>query len=144
MSQKSRILLIFFAFYFLCAFVGGHWVWQASYQSLLDKHQSQLERFSSHIQNKLDKYAHIPHLLSKDEPLVEALLNPANSAQLEITNRYLESVNNVIAASDTYLIDKWGTTIAANNWRKARSFIGRNFAFRPYFKQAIVGQRAEY
>lgn len=144
MSQKSRILLIFFAFYFLCAFVGGHWVWQASYQPLLDKHQSQLERFSSHIQNKLDKYAHIPHLLSKDEPLVEALLNPANSAQLEITNRYLESVNNVIAASDTYLIDKWGTTIAASNWRKARSFIGRNFAFRPYFKQAIVGQRAEY
>ena len=144
MSQKSRILLIFFAFYLLCAFVGGHWVWQASYQSLLDKHQSQLERFSSHIQNKLDKYAHIPHLLSKDEPLVEALLNPANSAQLEITNRYLESVNNVIAASDTYLIDKWGTTIAASNWRKARSFIGRNFAFRPYFKQAIVGQRAEY
>ncbi|MET2848652.1 ATP-binding protein [Vibrio owensii] len=144
MSQRNRILLIFFAFYFFCAFAGGHWVWNASYQSLLDKHQSQLERFSSHIQNKLDKYAHIPHLLSKDEPLVEALLNPNNSAQLEITNRYLESVNDVIAAADTYLIDKWGTTIAASNWRKERSFIGRNFAFRPYFKQAIIGQRAEY
>ncbi|EHA1077498.1 sensor histidine kinase [Vibrio alginolyticus] len=144
MSQRNRILLIFFAFYFFCAFAGGHWVWNASYRSLLDKHQSQLERFSSHIQNKLDKYAHIPHLLSKDEPLVEALLNPNNSAQLEITNRYLESVNDVIAAADTYLIDKWGTTIAASNWRKERSFIGRNFAFRPYFKQAIIGQRAEY
>ncbi|HDM8154906.1 TPA: sensor histidine kinase [Vibrio harveyi] len=144
MSQKNRIILIFFAFYFLCAFIGGHWVWSHSYQSLLDKHQSQLERFSSHIQNKLDKYAHIPHLLSKDEPLVEALLNPENSAQLEITNRYLESVNGVIEAADTYLIDKWGTTIAASNWRKERSFVGRNFAFRPYFKQAITGQRSQY
>ncbi|MHC0518073.1 sensor histidine kinase [Vibrio harveyi] len=144
MSQRNRIILIFFAFYFLCAFIGGHWVWSHSYQSLLDKHQSQLERFSSHIQNKLDKYAHIPHLLSKDEPLVEALLNPENSAQLEITNRYLESVNGVIEAADTYLIDKWGTTIAASNWRKERSFIGRNFAFRPYFKQAITGQRSQY
>ncbi|MFZ3531813.1 GHKL domain-containing protein [Vibrio harveyi] len=138
------MILIFFAFYFLCAFIGGHWVWSHSYQSLLDKHQSQLERFSSHIQNKLDKYAHIPHLLSKDEPLVEALLNPENSAQLEITNRYLESVNGVIEAADTYLIDKWGTTIAASNWRKERSFVGRNFAFRPYFKQAITGQRSQY
>ncbi|MCG9610748.1 ATP-binding protein [Vibrio harveyi] len=144
MSQRNRIILIFFAFYFLCAFIGGHWVWSHSYQSLLDKHQSQLERFSSHIQNKLDKYAHIPHLLSKDEPLVEALLNPENSAQLEITNRYLESVNDVIEAADTYLIDKWGTTIAASNWRKERSFVGRNFAFRPYFKQAITGQRSQY
>ncbi|EGR1206201.1 sensor histidine kinase, partial [Vibrio parahaemolyticus] len=115
MSQRNRILLIFFALYFLCAIVGGRWVWQHSYQSLLDKHQSQLEQFSSHIKNKLDKYAHIPNLLAKDDPLFEALLNPSNSAQLEITNRYLESVNNVIEAADTYLIDQWGTTIAASN-----------------------------
>lgn len=119
-------------------------MWQHSYQSLLDKHQSQLEQFSSHIKNKLDKYAHIPNLLAKDDPLFEALLNPSNSAQLEITNRYLESVNNVIEAADTYLIDQWGTTIAASNWRKKRSFIGRNFAFRPYFKQAISGESSQY
>ncbi|MDV5059103.1 sensor histidine kinase [Vibrio diabolicus] len=144
MSQKNRILLTFFAFYFLCAIIGGHWVWQTSYQSLLDKHQSQLEQFSSHIKNKLDKYAHIPNLLAKDDPLHQALLHPNNSAQLELTNRYLESVNDVIEAADTYLIDQWGTTIAASNWRKERSFIGRNFAFRPYFKQAIVGERSQY
>ncbi|EME9801588.1 sensor histidine kinase [Vibrio alginolyticus] len=144
MPQKKRILLTFFAFYFLCAIIGGHWVWQTSYQSLLDKHQSQLEQFSGHIKNKLDKYAHIPNLLAKDDPLYQALLHPNNSAQLEITNRYLESVNGVIEAADTYLIDQWGTTIAASNWRKERSFIGRNFAFRPYFKQAIVGKRSQY
>ena len=144
MSQRNRILLIFFALYFLCAFVGGHWVWKNSYQSLLDKHQSQLEQFSSHIKNKLDKYAHIPNLLAKDAPLFEALLHPKNSAQLEVTNRYLESVNQVIAASDTYLIDQWGTTIASSNWRQAHSFVGRNFAFRPYFKQAIIGEQSQY
>lgn len=144
MSQKNRILLIFFALYLLCAVIGAHWVWQSSYQSLLDKHQSQLEQFSSHIKNKLDKYAHIPSLLAKDAPLFEALLHPNNSAQLEVTNRYLESVNDVIAAADTYLIDQWGNTIAASNWRKKHSFIGRNFAFRPYFKQAIQGELSQY
>ena len=144
MSQRDRILLIFFALYFLCAIVGGRWVWQSSYQSLLDKHHAQLEQFSSHVKNKLDKYAHIPNLLAKDAPLFEALLHPRNSAQLEVTNRYLESVNKVIAAADTYLIDQWGTTIAASNWRQERSFIGRNFAFRPYFKQAILGEQSQY
>ncbi|WP_440889336.1 sensor histidine kinase [Vibrio sp. WZ-1] len=144
MSQRRRILLFFFISYFFCALLGGRWVWQQSYQGLLDEHQSQLERFSSHIQNKLDKYAHIPHLLAKDAPLIDALLTPNNSAQLEITNRYLESVNEVIEAADTYLIDQYGTTIAASNWRKPRSFVGRNFAFRPYFKQAIVGSNSQY
>ena len=144
MSQRRRILLFFFTSYFFCALLGGRWVWQHSYQDLLDEHQSQLERFSSHIQNKLDKYAHIPHLLAKDAPLIDALLTPNNSAQLEITNRYLESVNEVIEAADTYLIDQYGTTIAASNWRKPRSFVGRNFAFRPYFKQAIVGSNSQY
>lgn len=144
MSQRNRILLIFFALYLLCAIIGGHWVWQSSYQSLLDKHQSQLEQFSSHIKNKLDKYAHIPSLLAKDAPLFEALLHPENTAQLEVTNRYLESVNDVIAAADTYLIDQWGNTIAASNWRLEHSFVGRNFAFRPYFKQAIQGEQSQY
>ncbi len=144
MSQRNRILLIFFALYLICAIFGGHWVWQSSYQSLLDKHQSQLEQFSSHIKNKLDKYAHIPSLLAKDAPLIDALLHPENSAQLEVTNRYLESVNEIIAAADTYLIDQWGNTIAASNWRKKTSFVNRNFAFRPYFKQAIKGEQSQY
>ncbi|WP_423840287.1 ATP-binding protein [Vibrio mytili] len=144
MPQRNRILLIFFVLYFLCATIGGHWVWQSSYQSLLNKHQSQLEQFSSHIKNKLDKYAHIPNLLAKDAPLFDVLLYPNNTAQIEITNRYLESVNEVIKSEDTYLLDQWGTTIAASNWRKERSFIGRNFAFRPYFKQAILGEQSQY
>ncbi|KJH09782.1 ATPase, partial [Vibrio parahaemolyticus] len=124
--------------------VTWHWVWQTTYASLLQQHQSQLERFASHIQNKLDKYAHIPQLLSKDEPLFQALLHPNTSAQIDVTNRYLQEVNHVIKAVDTYLIDQFGNTIAASNWNLDRTFIGRNFAFRPYFKQAIVGEQSQY
>ncbi|NMU25101.1 sensor histidine kinase, partial [Vibrio parahaemolyticus] len=42
------------------------------------------------------------------------------------------------------LIDQFGNTIAASNWNLDRTFIGRNFAFRPYFKQAIVGEQSQY
>ncbi|KYN26129.1 ATPase [Vibrio cidicii] len=144
MSQRRRTVLIFIAFYLFSLILTGHWVWQTTYASLLQQHQSQLERFASHIQNKLDKYAHIPQLLSKDEPLIQALLHPNNSAQIDVTNRYLEEVNHVIKAVDTYLIDQFGNTIAASNWNLDRTFIGRNFAFRPYFKQAIVGEQSQY
>ncbi|MCF8778462.1 ATP-binding protein [Vibrio sp. IRLE0018] len=144
MSQRTRIVLLFIVFYFICMAVSGHFIWNKSYQSLTQQHRSQLERFASHIQNKLDKFAHIPQLIAKDAPLIEALLHPQNSAQIDITNRYLEEVNQIIQAADTYLIDEYGNTIAASNWNIDRSFVGRNFAFRPYFKQAIIGKRSQY
>ncbi len=42
-------------------------------------------------------------------------IHPCNPAQIELTNRYLRHVNTVIQASDTYLLDSIGTTIAASN-----------------------------
>lgn len=75
---------------------------------------------------------------------MDALLSAQNSAQIDITNRYLEQVNEVIQAADTYLIDRFGNTIASSNWNLDRSFIGRNFAWRPYFYLSIAGQKSQY
>ncbi len=144
MSQRTRIVLMFFVIYLLCMLVSGRYIWLTSYQALTQQHHSQLERFAGHIQNKLDKFAHIPQLLAKDEPLIDALLQPNNSAQIDLTNRYLEEVNAVIQAADTYLIDEYGNTIAASNWNIDRSFVDVTLHSALIFKQAIVGQRSQY
>ncbi|MCF7503668.1 ATP-binding protein [Vibrio sp. L3-7] len=144
MFRALRIPLLLLVVYCLLMIVGGYWVWSTSHQSLLNDHQSKLDRFSVHISSQLDKFAHIPELLSKDKELVDALHSPSNSAQIELTNRYLEHVNTVIQASDTYLLDSIGTTIAASNWSLKHSFVGRNFAFRPYYQQAILGNENQY
>lgn len=139
-----QLSILFLILYVIVTSVATHLVWRFNYQSLLVEQQSELDRFSSHIAAKLDKYAHIPRLVSKDKELVDALNNANNSAQIELTNRYLEQVNNVIQAADTYLLDSIGTTIASSNWNLERSFIGRNFAWRPYFAQAIAGNKSQY
>ena len=144
MFQAFRIPILLMAIYSLLMVFGGHWVWSTSHESLLNDHQSKLDRFSVHISSQLDKFAHIPELLSKDKELVDALHSPSNSAQIELTNRYLEHVNSVIQASDTYLLDSIGTTIAASNWNQPHSFIRRNFAFRPYYQEAIQGNENQY
>jgi len=41
-------------------------------------------------------------------------------------------------------MDPDGLTIAASNWQSRRTFIGRNFSFRPYFQQAIQGSLGRY
>ncbi len=37
-------------------------------------------------------------------------------------------------------MDTNGLTLAASNWDAQRSFIGNNFSFRPYFRNALQGE----
>lgn|GEM_PF-924455 len=43
-----------------------------------------------------------------------------------------------------YLMDRNGDTIASSNRRAADSFVGKNYAFRPYFQEAIAGSPSIY
>ncbi|WP_070967411.1 sensor histidine kinase [Vibrio sonorensis] len=140
--RKANLYL--FVLYLLCLGVGTKLVWGQLYQDLLLQHQAQLDRFSSHIATKLDKYAHLPRLISKDPEISDALLDPSNPAQIEVTNRYLEEVNLVIQAADTYLLNIDGQTIASSNWNIERSFVGKNFAWRPYFSNAMENRSSQY
>jgi two-component system C4-dicarboxylate transport sensor histidine kinase DctB len=59
-------------------------------------------------------------------------------------NRWLAETNALIEASDLYLIDLDGDTIAASNHDRADSFIGQNFSYRPYFTEARNGGSGRY
>lgn len=119
-------------------------MWQYSYLQLQTDNEQQLDRFSRHLDSQLGRFAHIPQLLSHQDVIIKALQNADNTAQLDITNRHLASINNIIGASDAYLLDKQGNTIAASNWTNENTFLGHNFAFRPYFKDAIGGDQGLY
>lgn len=59
-------------------------------------------------------------------------------------NRLLERINAEIGASDTYVMDASGMTLAASNWNAERPFVGRSFAYRPYFQDAIEGGHGRF
>ena len=132
------------ACYLISVIILSSWVWRSGYAKLVSQSNQQLDIFAAHLQSQLQRFDAIPRLLF-EQKLVVASLQDTDNAQLQAkTNRYLNHVNNTISASDTYLIDLNGTTIAANNWRDEQTFIGKNFAFRPYFQQAVSGQQGRY
>ncbi|KJY85261.1 ATPase [Vibrio galatheae] len=137
---KYYLLII----YLFTVILGSSWIWNSSESRQFSIHEEQLERFAEFISSKLDKYTHLPQLIAKDSELIAALQSPRNSAQIELTNRYLEQVNEIIQSTDAYLLDEYGNTIASSNWNLDRSFIGRNYAWRPYFSDAIQGQPSQY
>jgi two-component system C4-dicarboxylate transport sensor histidine kinase DctB len=42
-----------------------------------------------------------------------------------------------------YVLNAKGMTIAASNWREPTSFVGSDYSFRPYFKEAAARGVAE-
>ena len=143
-NQSKKIRLLWLLLYCLTLIISVNWLWQYNYQQLQTQNQQQLDRFSRHLESQLGHYAYIPQLLSHQEIVIKALQSSDNSAQLELTNRHLASVNNIIGAADTYLLDASGTTISASNWSSKSTFIGNNFAFRPYFQDAKIGLQGRY
>jgi two-component system C4-dicarboxylate transport sensor histidine kinase DctB len=103
-----------------------------------------LELFVTYLRGVLQKYESLPELLARDKKLVTFLLNPGGRDRIEAFNRYLETINEISKAADTYLMDKEGLTIAASNWQEEHPFVGRNFSYRPYFQQAMKGHLGRY
>ena len=120
------------------------WVKDTSLFELSVQGRSQLNLYVTHLKGQLEKYKFLPELLSTNKRLVELLQKPGDRERAEALNRYLETVNSISGASDTYLMDRDGLTIAASNWQSERPFVGRNFSYRPYFRQAIQGGLGRY
>jgi two-component system, NtrC family, C4-dicarboxylate transport sensor histidine kinase DctB len=99
---------------------------------------------ASGYRRQVDKFQLVATTLSAD-PDVAALLDSRTGAAATRLNTRLAGLSTALDASVIYLIDDGGTTIAASNWRQADSFVGENYGFRPYFKQAMArGQYEQY
>ena len=85
----------------------------------------------------LERFERLPPLLA-DQPQIRALAEaPDDPALIAQANRFLKDVTGVLGASDIYVMDAQGLTRAASNHDLPTSFVGGNFAFRPYFSDAV-------
>ncbi|MFW1678040.1 ATP-binding protein [Pontibacter sp. JAM-7] len=115
-----------------------------AYAELQQRSATNLNRYLISLQQKLERYRDLPSLLSTHSLLVQALQEPANYLAAADASVYLEYVNNTVGTADVYVMASDGTTLAASNWAEANSFVGSNYAFRPYFKEAIQGRPGQY
>lgn len=103
-----------------------------------------LNRYVLNLQQKLDRYKDLPRLLSTHSEIVNALTLAPHADIGMRANIYLEEVNGIIGASDSYVMNTQGVTVAASNWNTPSSFVGREFSFRPYFQDALQGKAGRY
>lgn len=75
-------------------------------------------------------------------------VNQAGSQPENIFRQRVESLldhfNRALSSDVCYLMDNNGVTIASSNRAAPDSFVGKNFAFRPYFQSAVKGLSVSY
>ena len=59
-------------------------------------------------------------------------------------NRRLADFASKAKVDAIYLMDTHGLTIASSNYQDELTFLGQNYGFRPYFREAIAGRHGEF
>ncbi|WP_298496206.1 ATP-binding protein [uncultured Maritimibacter sp.] len=123
----------------------GLLVWGVAQNLALGSARTQLDQTllltERAVEAEVERLRSLPLVASEDVRVRRAL---AGTGALQDANTYLETVALHAQAGDLFLINAGGDTIAASNWNRPGSFVGQNYAFRPYFQQAMENGQGQF
>ncbi|WPO99721.1 ATP-binding protein [Pseudomonas sp. HR96] len=111
---------------------------------LVGQNRQTLDLYVANLLGTLHRFETLPQILGDLPALRAALAAPADPQVQGSANRLLNEIARQTGAEVMYLMDDSGKTLAASNWDKPDSFVGRNFAFRPYYSDAIAGRLGRF
>ena len=111
---------------------------------LISQNRQTLDLYVANLLGTLHRYETLPQILSQLPALRAALAAPQDAPTINAANQLLQEISRQTGAEVMYLMGPDGTTLAASNWDKRDSFLGRNFAFRPYFNDAMAGNLGRF
>ncbi|MCJ8206132.1 ATP-binding protein [Pseudomonas sp. RGM2987] len=111
---------------------------------LAGQNRQTLDLYVANLLGTLHRYEVLPQILADLPALRAALSAPDDGVTQGNANRLLKNISAQTGAEVMYLMDPSGKTLAASNWDKHDSFVGRNFAFRPYFIEAMAGRLGRF
>jgi len=110
---------------------------------LTEQNRQTLDLYVANLLGMLNRYEVLPRILG-DLPALRAVLQQDSPQVRDNANRLLKRLRNQTGADVIYLMATDGNTLAASNWDEEDSFVDRNFAFRPYFRQAMEGRLGRF
>lgn len=115
--------------------------WQITYAVSLSGLQTRLgdELGLVHraVRSEIERFRTLPRVVAEDQRVID-LLDARDGKNVRAVNLYLRAVREKTGAAELFLLDAEGMTLAASNWDKPLSFVGQNYSFRPYFKDAMA------
>lgn len=148
-SHNTRTwLLLATALAVLVCGLAGVFTWRQSLAQSLDdtarRGDNVLLLATTALSGELERFERLPPLIAEQDAVTRLAQDPGNLTLITEANTYLRRIQRQLGATDIYLMDTTGLTIAASNFDTDTSFIGGNFAFRPYFFEAMTGKTGRF
>ena len=96
------------------------------------------------VESEIERFRYLPDVIGQDRRIADMLREPGADGAISAANAYLEAVRGASGADELYVLDLSGETLAASNWQEPGSFVGHNYAFRPYFTDAVAKGRGRF
>lgn len=147
--MSLRIIIIILALLsFLTTTVGGYLYYSSIKAFAFQEEQlhakMRLESTVNHIESSFAHQQKAVKALAGLNEIKSALANRNDPIILSAANTMLISFQDTLQADVCYLMDRNGNTIASSNFDEPDSFVGKNYKFRPYFKEAMHRLPATY
>lgn len=118
-------------------------VWQLQEDEALQELAQEAKVMADSVSSHLQQYRGIADAVSDLRTLREVLGAPTSDG-LGKLNRFLQQTNRSLGSDTLFVLNPAGIVVGASNYASKNSFVGHNFAFRPYFQQAVLGESAGY
>ncbi len=108
--------------------------------------RQQLQIIALDLESALGKFESLPFALAHLPEISHVLFQPDDVTSILHLNLVFSSIQKQAKVAAIYLMDKNGNTLAASNWDQPPqyNFIGHNYRFRPYFKEAMQGHPGRF
>ncbi|WP_084140376.1 sensor histidine kinase [Brevundimonas nasdae] len=123
--------------------VAGDLARRSAAQDIVRQAEATLLLDQALLSSELDRHRATPVVLASEDIILEALRDPAPATVAKVNAR-LDMLAVQTGAAAIYLLDSQGKAIAANNYRTPVSFVGADYAYRPYLRAAMRKGSDEY
>ncbi|MBA4396014.1 MAG: hypothetical protein C0394_01290 [Syntrophus sp. (in: bacteria)] len=132
----------------LSAVVGAGWhatgyLGDMARQDIIKDNEDSIKLLSTRLADEFIRIEGAVKALSGSPWIAPALIS-GRRPDIDRANDALDRYNEAMKVSVSYLMDKTGKTIASSNRDDPDSFIGKSYRFRPYFQQALSGNKGRY
>jgi len=124
--------------------LAGRYAEQRAWEERSGEARGQLQLYAQSIHTLVERFRSVPEVLALDSDIKRLLRAPDDRLLRDVLNRRLEQLNAAAGSNVLYLLDRQGHTLVASNWRDWSSFVGNNYAFRPYFQDALRQSAGRY
>lgn len=130
--------VVVFALLLGLAFWGYSQANQTALRQLEARAQNTLHLAVAALHGQLRRFDRLAGMIAQSPEIRTLMFDASNPDRVLQTNIHLRELATQLQASDIYVMALDGTTIAASNFDLPHSFVGGNFAFRPYFRNALA------